>query len=266
MSAENLPSCLAFVLREEGGNVDDPQDPGGRTSRGVTQRVFNAWRTTHPGLHPDVWEAPQGTIEAIYREQYWVPYCDGLPAGLDLSFFDFSVNAGRTQATKTLQRALGIAADGMMGMVTRDAIAAAEPATLIRRYAELRESFYRGLAHFPRFGAGWLARTAHCRDAAIAMAMMAPLPTPRALPDDHASAKADPAAVSEPMVAPENGAVIGTGAATMTGMLAQLQEQLTPFAAMIRPVQYVLVAITVVAFGFTLHGFLHRSKVKEMVG
>ena len=36
--------ALAFVLRWEGGFVDDPRDRGGRTMKGVTQNVYNAWR------------------------------------------------------------------------------------------------------------------------------------------------------------------------------------------------------------------------------
>ena len=35
--------ALAFVLRWEGGFVDDPHDHGGRTMKGVTQNVYNAW-------------------------------------------------------------------------------------------------------------------------------------------------------------------------------------------------------------------------------
>ena len=31
--------CVAFVLQDEGGNDDDPNDPGGRTSRGRTNRL-----------------------------------------------------------------------------------------------------------------------------------------------------------------------------------------------------------------------------------
>ena len=36
--------ALPHVLVHEGGKVDHPKDPGGRTNKGVTQRVYNAWR------------------------------------------------------------------------------------------------------------------------------------------------------------------------------------------------------------------------------
>ena len=37
-------AALPFVLRWEGGFVHHPDDPGGATNQGVTQRVYDAWR------------------------------------------------------------------------------------------------------------------------------------------------------------------------------------------------------------------------------
>jgi len=34
--ADRFDACLAFTLREEGGYVDDPADPGGATNMGIT--------------------------------------------------------------------------------------------------------------------------------------------------------------------------------------------------------------------------------------
>lgn len=44
MSADGFEPALAFVLRWEGGFVDNPADPGGRTNKGITQKVYDAWR------------------------------------------------------------------------------------------------------------------------------------------------------------------------------------------------------------------------------
>ena len=46
--------ALAFVLRWEGGFVDDPHDHGGRTMKGVTQNVYNAWRASQGQPAADV--------------------------------------------------------------------------------------------------------------------------------------------------------------------------------------------------------------------
>ena len=44
---ENYDICLKATLRYEGGKVDNPKDPGGRTAYGVTQNTYNAWRAKH---------------------------------------------------------------------------------------------------------------------------------------------------------------------------------------------------------------------------
>src|SRR5581483_8514914 len=167
----DFPACLAIIRKEEGGNDDDPHDHGGRTSRGITQREWDAYRATRPNLPADVWQAPNADIDAIYHDQYWAPYCDALPAGIDLVFFNTAVNSGRQQAVKELQRALGVEADGMLGMVTRQAVASyADIPGLIRKACALRRAYYRALAQFPRYGRGWLARTDRVEQSALLLA------------------------------------------------------------------------------------------------
>src|SRR5690348_13605429 len=89
---DNFPKSLAFVLKNEGGNDDDPADHGGRTSRGITQREYDAWRTEHSLPTQDVWVAPQSDIDAIYHDEYWEPLCDDFPSGIDYLYFDMAVN------------------------------------------------------------------------------------------------------------------------------------------------------------------------------
>src|SRR6267154_1528974 len=109
----NFDRCLAFVLKEEGGNDDDPNDHGGRTSRGITQREWDKFRLTHPDRPEDVWKASDADIRTIYHDEYWKPHCSSLVSGLDLVYFDFAVNAGPRQAIKTLQKVLMVVVDGV---------------------------------------------------------------------------------------------------------------------------------------------------------
>jgi len=88
---ENFKPSLKALLHSEGGNDDNPQDHGGRTSRGVTQREYDAWRVEQHLGRLDVWQAPQWDIEAIYHMEYWNPWCDLLPLGTDYMFFDMCV-------------------------------------------------------------------------------------------------------------------------------------------------------------------------------
>lgn len=169
----NFEPSLKFVLEDEGGNDDDPVDRGGRTSRGITQREYNAWCRLHNSPAGDVWKASQATIEAIYQQQYWLPYCDSLPIGIDYVFFDMNVNHGTSRATKLLQQALGVDVDGHFGVITMGAALDAAPKSLIEKITEARKTFYKAIeAHNPsqrRFDKGWMNRAAAVRTRALAM-------------------------------------------------------------------------------------------------
>ncbi len=166
---ENFAKSLAFVLEDEGGNDDDPSDHGGRTSRGITQREYNAWRKERGLPQRDVWIAHPSEIETIYHDEYWLPYCDGLPAGTDYCFFDMAVNAGPHRAAVLLQRALGVAADGRIGPITRKAARQVRDfRNLIDKFTDRKRDFYIGL-HQPKFTRGWLNRCRHVRNNALTM-------------------------------------------------------------------------------------------------
>lgn len=154
-----LPKALLWVRNDEGGNSDDPQDHGGRTSRGITQREFDAWRAERSMAPLDVFLAPDSQIDSIYLGEYWEPEGDWMPQGLDYAFFDLKVNAGPGRSIKTLQRALGVADDGRLGPVTRQAITQTSDLTgLLAKFNTERERFYRSLGQ-PRFLRGWLSRS-----------------------------------------------------------------------------------------------------------
>jgi lysozyme family protein len=91
-------------LREEGGYVDDPADPGGATNMGITLATYREW-SDDPHLGDlQVNEMTPKTARAIYRSLYWSPLrADALPPGVDLSVFDMGVNAGIWRSTRLLQ-------------------------------------------------------------------------------------------------------------------------------------------------------------------
>jgi lysozyme family protein len=168
MVASNFPASLKLVLQSEGGNDDDPADHGGRTSRGITQREYDAWRKEKGQPLLDVWKAPQSDIETIYHDEYWMPLCDSLPAGVDYIVFNNNVLDGPNRSLRLLQQALGVAADGRAGPITRQAIKGANAAALISRLSTVSRAFYVSL-HQPKFTKGWLNRVASVNKNAIAM-------------------------------------------------------------------------------------------------
>ena len=276
MVAETFPHALRLVLVDEGGLDDDPHDHGGRTAHGIIQREYDGFRTRHGQPRQDVWKITPAEYAEIYHDRYWMPWCDRLPAGLDYAFFDAGVNAGPAQAAKTLQRALGLRADGFMGDVTlAKAVAQAEDnaEALIHAFCEARRRFYRALAQFPRYGRGWLARVDHVEKAAKAMALAgAEHARRRGLSDDvklEASARARAEDTTTPPVSTETAAAAATGsgiAAGYTEQLSGLTDKLSPLQDAIHAVKYLLLGIALVSVGLTLYAVWHRGKVKEATG
>ena len=163
--------CLARVLKHECGYVNDPLDTGGRTNLGVTQRVWEEW-VGHPVSEADMRALTPQKIAPMYKMKYWNPsYCEKLPKGLDYVVFDFAVNAGPGRSVKTLQQAIGVVADGVIGPRTMAAINGANPKELISKFSDARTDFYQGIvARKPdqvRFIRGWLNRVEDSRKTAL---------------------------------------------------------------------------------------------------
>lgn len=97
----NFETALAFVLSWEGGNVDDPLDKGGRTSRGVTQRTYDGWRVDHKLEKRDVWLMEHPELVDIYKSMYWWPAKDA-DWPLSLVVFDSAVLFGVGRASEWL--------------------------------------------------------------------------------------------------------------------------------------------------------------------
>lgn len=157
-------AALAFVLRAEGGDSDDPDDPGGRTRYGISKAA-----------HPDV-DIPTLTLaqaREIYRADYWRRVRgDDLPARLAFVAFDAAVNQGVPVAASLLQQALGVQIDGEIGPRTLAAAARLREAVL-PRFLRLRAMRYvqitRANPRTEKFLAGWLQRLFDVHAAAMGM-------------------------------------------------------------------------------------------------
>lgn len=167
----NLQKCLALVLGHEGGYVNHPRDPGGATNRGVTQRVYDAWRSRSKLEMQSVRQITKAEVKSIYKRQYWMPTGgDALADGIDYANFDAGVNSGPRQANKWLQRVLGVKADGIVGQKTLTAAASVLNKTaLIQAMVKKRSGFLRSLRHWTTFKRGWMRRLASVEAEAVKM-------------------------------------------------------------------------------------------------
>jgi lysozyme family protein len=161
-SADGLAVALPFVLRWEGGFVDDPADRGGRTNKGVTQKTYDNWCRALGRPTRDVKDITDEEVHAIYENDYWRPaYCDQLGRKLDLAQFDTAVNMGTRRAVRILQEAVGAGVDGNFGPNTRQACHACDLGQALIRYCDIRERLYQRFAQGPgqaKFLKGWLNR------------------------------------------------------------------------------------------------------------
>lgn len=170
MAASNFERALSCVLKQEGGFVDHPADPGGATSLGITRATLARARG-RPVSIADVKALTRAEAAAIYRRLYWDAVAgDQLPPGLDLAVFDLAVNSGPARALRLLQRCLDVAQDGVLGPVTLGAARACEPGAAIRALARARLGFLHRLATWRVFGRGWNRRVEEVAKIALALA------------------------------------------------------------------------------------------------
>jgi uncharacterized protein (TIGR02594 family) len=167
---DRFQRCVGYVLSDEGGDVDDSRDPGGRTSRGITENDWSHWLQSHPSLPTDVFDAPQDQIEAIYRAWYWnLLNGDELPPGVDYAVFDYGILSGVRRASRSLQKLVGVTTDGGVGAQTIRAVKGADPAQLVNDLCADRLQEMRRSPVWSVYGAGWTARVNRVKTRALGM-------------------------------------------------------------------------------------------------
>ena len=148
----------------EGGFGNDPDDAGGETKYGISQKAY-----------PDenIRELTPGRAAFLYHRDYWRPIRgDELPIVLAVALFDSAVNSGVSGSIVRFQLALNklglgpVKSDGLMGPQTIRAAKLAAEAAQGRALAEImsfRAIHYAQIAAFKpsqeRFLRGWMKRT-----------------------------------------------------------------------------------------------------------
>ena len=154
----NWDEAIKHILKWEGGYVNHKDDPGGRTNLGVTQRVWEEW-TGKPATEEDMRGLTIEMVSPLYKKRYWdAVRGDDLPSGVDLFVFDCAVNAGVGRASRFLQQAVGVVADGAIGPKTLEAVTKMPADEIIDKFYDLREAHYKSLPTFATFGKGWMNR------------------------------------------------------------------------------------------------------------
>lgn len=151
------------TIGNEGGYVNDPDDPGGETYKGVARKIHPEWpgwiiidELKKIGSFPRKMVNPseieidkqlQYEVRQFYLSEYWIQCkCNNIyNQQVAESIFDFAVNAGIATSIQLAQKVVGAPQDGLIGSQTTAAInnfnpdhfVAAFAIAKIRRYIQI---------------------------------------------------------------------------------------------------------------------------------
>ncbi len=264
MSSRNYAESLKRVLVHEGGKVDHPKDPGGRTAYGITCVVYDAYRSRKGLGKRDVFLIDEKEKNEIYRFQYWDKiHGDELPKGVDYVVFDGAVNSGPVQSIKWLQRALGInPADGMLGEYTLNALEEWDNYDdLIEKICNERMAFLKSLRTWGTFGKGWSRRVEEVRTVGKIMSdnRKAPKPKKKDLVPEP-TPKAEPSDIDKPSTTIQT-----VGPFTvLIGMITDAVNKLEAFASQNKWVSIAVAVLVIGGIALTGYQIFKNMKAKQV--
>jgi lysozyme family protein len=221
--------------------------------------VYDGYRRSKGLPTRSVAEITQAEVREIYRRQYWDAIRgDRLPSGIDVVVFDGAVNSGPTQATKWLQRALGVRVDGDLGEATIAAACAhPDPARLIDDICRRRLGMLQSLRTWSTFGRGWSRRIASVRAIGHAWAVGAAAPPPAPAHDEAGNAKGYVTDVALPPADEDAGVKTTVGGAGLGAAVQGAQQTLEPLVGQSRTVASLYAVLTVLGVMVAIGGLAY---------
>lgn len=145
---------IAKTLINEGGYVNNPNDSGGPTKYGITQRDL-------PG--EDIENLTPERATAYYLENYWKPFYSQIESqAVADKLFDLGVLFGIREAVELAQTVLKLAVDGSFGPISLVALNEADPFSFIQAFKTAFVAHAVGIADVKpqdrEFLAGWINR------------------------------------------------------------------------------------------------------------
>ena len=154
MRSSNFDAAFDRLIGHEGGYVNHPDDPGGETKYGITKRTARA-----SGYMGSMLALTREDARGIYRSEFWGrAKADSYDFAIAFQLFDAAVNHSIGNAVRFLQRAVGVADDGIVGPVTIKAVRDMSVSDVLARFNAERLDFYTKLSTWPTFGRGWARR------------------------------------------------------------------------------------------------------------
>lgn len=149
----NVDILLPFILKFEGGFVNDPADSGGATNKGVTIATWRQCGYDKDGDGDiDVQDLKlitnQDVRNRVLKPHYWDRWkADQIKSQKVANILVDWVWGSGANGIKIPQRLLGVAVDGIVGAKTLAAVNAADPDVLFDRIYQARERFFHDITN-----------------------------------------------------------------------------------------------------------------------
>ena len=161
-----IEKLIPFILKWEGGFVNDPADLGGATNKGVTIGTFTQFCKSKDRPAPSVQDLKNisdSDWKEIIKSLYWDRWkADDIKSQSVANILVDWVWASGVHGIKRPQRILGVTADGLVGSKTITALNALDAATAFKMIKEDRVKFIDEICKArpanERFRKGWLNR------------------------------------------------------------------------------------------------------------
>ena len=164
-SMADYKKLVPFILKYEGGIVDDPDDAGGFTNKGITLKTFRSIYGKDK-TKEDLINITDEQWGKIFKEYYW----DKLNAdkiesqSIANMSVDWAYNAGVGTVAKKIQNIIGTKPDGIIGSGSLKLINTVQDSKeLFNEIKAARIMFYKKLVEKKptnaKFLKGWLNRT-----------------------------------------------------------------------------------------------------------
>jgi len=150
-----------FIRYYEGGFVNNPNDPGGATMKGVTIATFRSVYEKNKTV-ADLKKITDEQWNTIFKKYYWDKCKADLIDNQSVAnmLVDFAWHSGVAAAVKKIQKIVGVEMDGVMGRVTVGAINNfwRGDVSVFDSLKAVRIMYLRGLKNWNYFKNGWTTR------------------------------------------------------------------------------------------------------------
>lgn len=171
----NFTISLHKTLLHEGGYINDPDDRGGETYKGISRNAHKNWKGwkildsyKYKKEFPKILDTDielHREIERFYLINYWNPLKADLinHQYVANSIFDFGVNAGIKTSVKLAQSIIEVETDGIIGTLTLGKLNAQDSNNFLTAFTVKKIAYYISIIKNrpanKKFLYGWIIRS-----------------------------------------------------------------------------------------------------------